>query len=49
MFNAGYDAFDAEMQDNGLDIKAMPEFIHLTKDGIHMSGLLFNIIVEKAA
>ena len=36
------------LQDNGLDIKAMPEFTHVTKDGMQMSGLLFNIIVEKA-
>lgn len=36
------------LQDNGLDIKAMPEFMHLSKDGVPMSGLLFNIIVENA-
>ncbi|KAL3134983.1 hypothetical protein ABBQ32_007938 [Trebouxia sp. C0010 RCD-2024] len=36
------------LEDNGLDIKAMPEFMHLSKDGVPMSGLLFNIIVENA-
>lgn len=36
------------LQDNGLDIKAMPEFMHLSKDGVSMSGLVFNIIVENA-
>jgi len=36
------------LQDDGLDIKAMPEFVHLTKDNTQMSGMLFNIIVEKA-
>ena len=36
------------LQDNGLDIKAMPEFMHLSKDGVSMSGLVFNIIVESA-
>lgn len=36
------------LQDNGVDIKAMPEFMHLSKDGVSMSGLVFNIIVENA-
>lgn len=31
-----------------MDIKAMPEFVHLEKGGTKMSGLIFNIIVESA-
>lgn len=39
---------DPDLQDNGLDIKALPEFVHLMKDGTQMSGMMFNIIVENA-
>lgn len=46
--NAVVYSTDLVLQDNGLDIKAMPEFVHLTKDGTQMSGMLFTIIVEKA-
>ncbi|DBB18523.1 hypothetical protein WJX82_003096 [Trebouxia sp. C0006] len=36
------------LEDDDLDIKAMPEFVHLMKDGTQMSGMQFNIIVESA-
>ena len=39
---------NSDLQDNDLDIKAMPEFVHLMKDGTQMSGMQFNIIVESA-
>ena len=40
--------FGMLLQNDGLDIKVFPEFMHIQKDGIQMSGLTFNIIVENA-
>lgn len=36
------------VQNDNLDIKAMPEFVHITKGQTPMSGLVFSIIVENA-
>lgn len=45
---SGHDAAPVCLQKDGLDIKAMPEFVPIIKDGNPMSGLQFNIIVENA-
>ena len=43
-----HDTSECDMQEDGLDIKAMPEFVHLEKGGNKMSGLRFDIVVETA-
>ena len=36
------------LQNDNLDIKAMPEFVHVVKANIPMSSLVFHIVVENA-